>query len=410
MRRIALVCWLILAACAEPPSGGWDDLPGSATPTAQPTAQPTVRAPAALRARPTATVLPTATAQPTATASPLLGSILGVANSPQDDDPLSWLIRPQPFGGRQETEFGVQIAGCEQPIQPALKLAGEVGFVWIKQQVRWGDMTDASGRVNWECIDRVVSAAHRAGFRVLLSVTTAPAWMRAARTPYGPPDNLMAWGEFVAALVERYRGSFHALEVWNEPNLSAEWDEYIDPIKYRALLAVAYGVTKYLDPGVMVISAGLAPTAEGGRWAHMDDREFLRRMIEADGLRYADCLGAHANGPPGEGELGAVLERYWAVMAEAGELRPVCFTEFGYSVPVQGQAPKGFEWVMAHTPEGQAEALARYVEQARLSARVKLAVVFNLNFDDGVTPNSIAALSRADYSSPALARLKAVLR
>jgi hypothetical protein len=28
---------------------------------------------------------------------------------------------------------------------------------------------------------------------------------------------------------------------------------------------------------------------------------------------------------------------------------------------------------MAHTPEGQAEALARYVEQARLSARVKLA-------------------------------------
>jgi hypothetical protein len=88
----------------------------------------------------------------------------------------------------------------------------------------------------------------------------------------------------------------------------------------------------------------------------------------------------------------------------------VCFTEFGYSVPVQGRAPQGFEWAMAHTPEGQAEALARYIEQARSSARVRVAIVFNLNYDDGVTPNSIAALSRADYSSPALARLKAMLR
>ena len=63
--------------------------------------------------------------------------------------------------------------------------------------------------------------------------------------------------------------------------------------------------------------------------------------------------------------------------------------------------------MLTHIPTGWAEALARYVEQVLLSARVKLAVVFNWKYDDGMMPNSIAALSRADYSSPALARLYA---
>jgi hypothetical protein len=338
-----------------------------------------------------------------------------VANSPQaratpkvrqpDEPGLEWLPRPQPPNGPVQTEFGVQIAGCEQPVMPALQTARALGVRWIKQQVRWGDMDDGNGRVDWRCLDEVVPTAARMGFRILLSVVTAPAALRIIGTTQGPPDELTKWGEFLSALMTRYAGQVHALEAWNEPNLSAEWDDYIDPIRYQVLLAVAYGVVKYHDPSVMVISAGLAPTAEGGRWAHMDDRAFLARLIEANGLRYADCVGAHANGPPGEGELPAVLARYAELLAREAlpdERRPLCFTEFGYSVPVQGRTPEGFAWAMGHTPQGQAEAIVRYMRAARESGQVKLAIIFNLNYDDGVTPNSIAALVRQDYTSPAL--------
>jgi hypothetical protein len=280
-----------------------------------------------------------------------------------------------------------------------------MGMRWIKQQVRWGDMDDGQGRVDWSCLDRVVPAAAGMGFRVLLSVVTAPAALRVIGTTQGPPDDLRDWINFISALVTRYRGQFHALEAWNEPNLSAEWDDYIDPVRYRTILALAYIVVKYYDPSVMVISAGVAPTAEGGRWQHMNDRTFLTRMIRAGGLRFADCVGAHANGPPGEGDLPVVLDRYKIIMdhmAPLNDRRPLCFTEFGYSVPVRGQVPEDFTWAMAGTPQQQAEAIVSYMRAARSSGRVKIAIVFNLNYDDGVTPNSIAALMRRDYASPAL--------
>ena len=44
----------------------------------------------------------------------------------------------------------------------------------------------------------------------------------------GPPDNLSDFGDFVYALVSRYKtgspqGRVHAIEIWNEPNLAREW-------------------------------------------------------------------------------------------------------------------------------------------------------------------------------------------
>ncbi|MEM4203379.1 MAG: hypothetical protein QXS54_04845, partial [Candidatus Methanomethylicaceae archaeon] len=91
-----------------------------------------------------------------------------------------------PAGGRLQrdggAEWGIQIDGCDQPLSPALDLAVEHGFRWVKQQVRWGDLEyiNAQGKraLRWTCLDLVIGESKRRGLRVLLSVTTAPVHLR----------------------------------------------------------------------------------------------------------------------------------------------------------------------------------------------------------------------------------------
>ncbi|MGQ9890154.1 MAG: hypothetical protein ACUVSX_16945 [Aggregatilineales bacterium] len=400
---------MLASACAgqtpESTPSFWDAPPPTLTPTA--TAPPMV---VPTTAPPTATAAPSPTAP--ATALP--------ADAPPAESPLDFsnedgefvIPRPDPFEpGSAVTEFGVQINGCDRDVPLALSIARRMGMTWIKQQARWGDMQPAPWEVDWSCLDRVIPAARAAGFKVLISVTTAPAFTRVFRDDtLGPPDNLETFGLFIAGLIARYPGAIQAVEMWNEPNLSAEWSDYIDAVKYKMLLAMGYAVVKSIDPSIMVISAGIAPTPQGSRWEHMDDLLFLGRMLEYDGASYMDCLGAHANGPLGVGELPIVAERYYGFVVERtaeayGESfpRPLCFTEFSYALPVEGRAPEGFEWVMGHSEAEQVQRYLEWMAWARASGYVKLAIVFNLNYDGGPDdPNAVSALVRPGWVSPAV--------
>jgi hypothetical protein len=307
-----------------------------------------------------------------------------------------------------QTAFGVQIDGCDAPISDAINLTKKIGFTWIKQQARWGDMQSAPDAVDWSCLDRVIPAAHAAGLKMLISVTTAPAYLRHFfHNTIGPPDEFESLAYYLHALLTRYPHQIHALECWNEPNLSAEWHGYIDPVQYGMLLSLCYSAARAIDPSILVISAGLAPTAHDSSWTHIDDRWFLRRLFQYNGARYLDCMGAHANGPDGEGELPAVLARY-ANMGEGN--KPLCFTEFGYALPKAGRAPEGFGWIMSHTATQQAQHLVAAMIAARASGRVPLAILFNLNFEDGPnSPNTAYALMHDGFTSPALSTIREYL-
>ena len=332
------------------------------------------------------------TGVPPATATAIIvPSELGAASAVPETTPTQPIWPP--------TEFGIQINGCDRNVDDAMKLAQYMGLAWIKQQVRWGDMA-TPGHLDWSCLDRVVPAAHRAGFKVLLSVTTAPAHMRLiGRDTLGPPDRFEWFGEFIYTLVARYRGQVQAIEMWNEPNLAIEWHDTIDGAKYAQLLAVGYGAAKLADPSILVISAGLSPTPHDGPWTHVGDVSFFSRMVEYNALAQMDCIGAHANGPEGVGEIDLVAPRYYGL---AGRARPVCVTEFGYGLPVEGRAPSGFDWVMAHTMNEQATKFADWIQWAKQSGMVRLAIIWNLNFDGPARdPNAPYALVRPGWVSPA---------
>ena len=205
-------------------------------------------------------------------------------------------------------EYGVSTFLYDQPHTTSRDLAKvqSLGFGWTKVLFRWTDIEhDYKGAFSWTESDRVVQATNAAGLKVIARLDFQPWWTRPGIIRNGPPLNYQDYADFVYAFTARYGegstiGRVHAIQVWNEPNLSREWGD--DPISaqsaadYVRLLSLAYGAAKGADPSVTVITAGLSPTGVADGTAQPDD-VYLRWMYAAGlkgGVNY-DVLGANAN-------------------------------------------------------------------------------------------------------------------
>jgi hypothetical protein len=96
-----------------------------------------------------------------------------------------------------------------------------------------------------------------------------------------------------------------AFEIGNEPNLSGNgaYSGPVNPERYADQLCAAYTAVKNTDPGFIVVSAGLAPTAGlSDPTVAMNDVVFLRRMLDriraknGDAGACFDVLGYHNYG------------------------------------------------------------------------------------------------------------------
>ena len=320
------------------------------------------------------------------------------------------LPTPMPFTrGEHATEFGVQINGCDHDPEQYLGEIKAVGFTWVKQQVRWGDMAARPGQIDWSCLDRLMTATRKHKLNVLLSVTTAPAHLRAAHDTLGFPDQPEDFGYFVYALLRRYPKQVQAIELWNEPNIDAESKDGVSALRYLAFLTMGFGIVKYVDPSILVISAAPAPVQTSQGVNVIADHDFLAKLFEYDALSRLDCIGAHANGPEPSGNIEIVSAGYFDL---AEQTRSVCLTEFGMALAsADGHLPKNFAWAMPHTEAQQAETLAAGVRWARDTGYVRLVIVWNWNYftpnpDDANAPY---ALNRLGWRSPALDALRAAL-
>jgi hypothetical protein len=171
------------------------------------------------------------------------------------------------------------------------------------------------------------------------------------------------FGDFVYALVDRYKGRIQAYEIWNEPNLAREWgNKQPNAAEYVKMLEVAYKAAKKADPNALILSAGLSPTTASGAIA-TPDVEFLKQMYAAGAKDYFDLLGVHAAGykaPPemspddiakdpkynhGEAELGRIYgfrhaEDLRAVMVQSGDAnKQVAVLEFGWTSDDRPDSP-----------------------------------------------------------------------
>ncbi|MBX5492182.1 MAG: cellulase family glycosylhydrolase [Chloroflexi bacterium] len=203
-------------------------------------------------------------------------------------------------------EYGMNLFVWRAPdvTNAHLRRLTAAGFTWQKTRIPWAEVETRKGQFNWEETDRVIRASNDLGVKVIARVDVAPAWARPDGNPHGPPLNFDDYGDFIYALVNRYRtdspyGRLHAIEVWNEPNLHKEWGNL--PVnrqqaaEYVRLLQVAYQAAKRADPNVTVVSGSLSPTGWNDDTARPDD-VYLHWMYQAGAAAWFDALGVHGAG------------------------------------------------------------------------------------------------------------------
>jgi hypothetical protein len=325
---------------------------------------------------------PSSTAAPTATRAPSGGFV------------------PPPPIGAGTFQLGGQVPGfISHPAQMQ-----QAGMTWVKFQVRGGGHD-------------MISAAKGAGFKVLLSVIGDKA--RATDPAY--------WDEYAGWVASLAAAGADAIEVWNEPNIDHEWPAgQISAAAYTQMLAKAYTAIKGANGGTIVISGGPAPTGAEGAFPGrvVNDDRFMREMAAAGAANYMDCIGIHYNTgtTSPNATSGATLSGYhysyyfWPMVDTYwnafGGSRPLCFTELGYlSGDGYPPIPPGFAWA-SHISLGQhAQWLAEAASLAGNSGKVRLMIVWNVDFTHySADPQAGYAIVRPDGSCPACAALGAVVR
>jgi hypothetical protein len=194
----------------------------------------------------------------------------------------------------------------------AMEMIANAGFHWIRQEFPWedieihgrGDFVDRRHdppRSAWEKYDQIVNLAETYHIEIIARLSNPPAWSRAAGDAEGafaPPDDLNDYGDFVASVVQRYKGRIHYYQIWNEPNIYPEWGEHpVNAAQYAQLLKVGYTRAKAVDPDVVIIAGALAATIELDRYPHgLTDALFLQQLYDAGAGPYFDVLAMQGYG------------------------------------------------------------------------------------------------------------------
>ncbi len=284
---------------------------------------------------------------------------------------------------------------------------------WIKLQVRWEDVEPQPGVYNWGELDVSLPLAKEYGIKVMLSIVTAPDWAREPGNTrldeVGPPADPQTYANFITALLYRYPGMVHAIEVWNEMNIDREWASVygLSAQNYVKLLRTAYNAIKAVDPGIIVISGALSPTGWNDGVRAYDDFVYMDMLIQAGVLETADCVGAHHNGynigpnvpwnqvpndpratfrgpfdnPHHSWSFYSTLNGYAQRIQQAGSNKKLCITEFGWPTTEDLNGyPRGFEFANDNTLAEQAQFLGEAIEAMESWGFVWLAWIWNLNY------------------------------
>jgi hypothetical protein len=139
-------------------------------------------------------------------------------------------------------------------------------------------------------------------------------------------------------------------------------------------------------------------------------------MAAAGAANVMDCLGVHYNegivppdatsGDP-RGSSSHYTRYFWGMLntysRALGGARPLCFTDLGYLTP-EGfpPLPGGFAWAQNVSLAQHTAWLDRAVALAGSSGRVRLLIVWNVDFQQyGADPMAGYAIIRPDGSCPA---------
>ena len=209
---------------------------------------------------------------------------------------------PPPAMGQGVDPWGVNVAleqYSDQALSRSLDLLTEAGFRWVRQRFSWAEIEPSRGDRQWQRWDRIVDECQRRGLRLIAVLDGSPQWARApadSANPHAPPRNPADLAAFARAFAARYGTAIDHYQIWDEPNIYPHWGERDpDPAGYLSLLRAARTQIRDVDPGALIVAAGLAPTTEE-RGRNLSDLLFLRGLYQAGGRELFDVVAAKPYG------------------------------------------------------------------------------------------------------------------
>lgn len=154
------------------------------------------------------------------------------------------------------------------------------------------------------------------------------------------PEN---WESFRSSVyqraVELSAMGVDAIEVHNEPNLAMEWPHGPNAWEYTQMLRVAYTQIKSVNPSIIVVSGGLAPTITTGDRGAISDIDYAAEMLDNGAAQWFDAFGYHPYGynaaPETDPSYDTLVFRRVELIRELFEERgirdkQIWLTEFGW--------------------------------------------------------------------------------
>ncbi len=370
---------------------------------------------------PTSTLQPTVTPLPP-TEGPTLEPSKVVPTSPPAQPPTS--SAPSTIPDLDPARMGIQLDPNldQNDWNKALDSISNLGVKWLKVQISWKQLQPNNANetsVDFKRLEIYLETAYNKGLDILISVAKAPAWARSNQTEDGPPDDPNTLANFINLMMQEFGTSLDAIEVWNEPNLSREWQgQPLNGASYMKLFLPSYSaINAYsermkTDPKVprttplMIITAGLAPTSDNADIGARDDRLYLQEMYNAGLGKLPDVyVGIHPYGwgnPPDSTCCQMSQDRGWDdnphfffldnvnafrdIMVKNGHTVSKLFaTEFGYATwdRFPGDAPQ--PWMAYNDRMTQGTYLVRAFQLAQSMDFMGPVILWNLNVANKVT-------------------------
>lgn len=221
--------------------------------------------------------------------------------------------------------------------------AARLGVGMVRVDVQLFGIFPEPGRTDWTAMDDVARLADRYDVEVLGMFTGVPHWAEDCPDVVFhdytcPPADYDVWASWIGGVVERYRGTIHQWEVWNEPDLTGFFAG--TPDQYARMLSTAYDAVKAADPGGEVLFGGLAGNrAVGGETTG----EWFEQVVHDPSFPAAekyDVANVHVRGPLDllPGKMGE-----WRKLFEAaGFDGPLWVTEHSYPADPAHQTDPDF--------------------------------------------------------------------
>jgi polysaccharide biosynthesis protein PslG len=273
----------------------------------------------------------------------------------------------------------------EWKIDRTLEMIAEANIPWIKQEFPWQEIEFKKGyfyddkwqKSSWEKFDRIVDLAEKHGLTVVARVDHAPEWAKAKPGGDAPLKSNEDLADVINALLDHYEGRIKYVQVWNEPNLAAEWvpGKAVDPEGYAEMLKEVYSAVKAEHPDAVLLSAPLAITLEGPELrGNMNELDYWQGLYDAGVKGSFDIASANAYGldqppddPPSPDTLNfrrVELLREIMVDNDDGDT-PIWFNEYAWNASPETLSEEQKNYWRHVTPEQQAEWTVQGVDYAR---------------------------------------------